>query len=239
MKLTKEQYEKYAYLLIRELVEDYPEMAKGESPDYYSEKIGLEIRRAITSNEGDIDALIHNYFGKPFSSIPSRRLIRLGFDSNPIPQSNGVIYMQRSSSSGSLMYVKDLSSNDLILVLAFSKIGSSDDYATAIKNAVEDKLVSLNNNYVIKEKNELLLIVEKQIDYKIDNHEIALDITEKCLDIIKNVYGNENELTYLFDTVYVLFLDVLFIVNTKTWESSIKYISDELLKVIIQKAITE
>lgn len=134
MKLKKEDYEKFAYYSLIALINDFPQMEKSESPDYTNENIGLEVRRVVSSNDGELDSFMSQYFDSTYKSIPQTLLRKLGFDNHPIQIDGTPWYIQHSKFSGTLFYYEDSNSKELILSHVLGNMNTADDVATSIKN---------------------------------------------------------------------------------------------------------
>lgn len=84
----KTYYEYLTRNYIGHLDSDYLNLQKGESPDFKSDKIGLEIVNALTDEEGRKNALTKKYLGKKIEDIPDKFLQSLGFDKSTLYQDN-------------------------------------------------------------------------------------------------------------------------------------------------------
>jgi len=178
--------------------------------DFSNDLIGLEVTRAITNAEGNIDSFFRQYKGKPFTTIPSKRLLNLGFDKAPVP--DGKFYSQRSKDNGKLLYAKNLRTGEFDLVAYFSRMGEVNDFATILDSIVE-KTGKLNAHYTSKTEHNLAIIVPEQLNYI----GVEDEVTQSYADDFKTEYqrqsfsGNKK-----FDYIYLIFMDNVFEFDTAT-----------------------
>ncbi len=207
--MTKEIHEKYAYSILRILLNGFPEMNGAEEPDYLSDKAGLEITRALLPSDGEYTAFLEQFMNSPYSLIPKKRLTSLGFYTEPLYNQEMNCFVQRSGNGISLYYVKMLETSDMVLAMAVGRVTDNAELLTVIKKAVSVKLKKLNSNYTLKETNDLALITEKTADY------ITLkeDIINSKINIIRkaiwDLYIDTKEYEYHFNSIFILFWDVL------------------------------
>lgn len=97
MKLSKEAYECFAYSVLKQVVSGFPQLTKGESPDYYDDELGLEVTRAISTDDGEFDALINQYLNESFSTIPKKRLKKLALSKNLFKSTNTYMFSEVKS----------------------------------------------------------------------------------------------------------------------------------------------
>ena len=236
MKLSKEAYEYFAYSVLKQVVSRFPQLEKGESPDYYDDdEFGLEVTRAISTDDGEYDALINQYLNKAFSTIPENRLRKLGFIEGPV-QINKLLYVQRSTKQGALYYYRNTQTNELILLFAFGRVSEVNSTAVAITKSIKEKLTKLNTNYKLKKRNALALILEKQIEFDGIKNDIISEELECCFTTIKELYSKTNELKVHFDSIYVIYLDTLFVIDTFNWEKSIICLDRDMVEKLLQEA---
>lgn len=93
-------------------------------------------------------------------------------------------------------------------------MGLIDKCLNDIKHAIEEKLKKLNNNYKQLEENDLAILVQEQWNYEIADNIIIDNIARRLLDDTKSAYSNTAH-TIGFDTIYVVFYDNIFVVDTK------------------------
>lgn len=238
-KLGKEYYENLAKKTLQHFYSDrYLELTKSECPDFVSENIGVEVRRAVTEKEGNIDALFREYEARSYSEIPPRRLEQLGFCAEPKNESgDGIIYIQRSEENGSLIFFKSKSDGELKLFAYFGHITTTDSDVDKIINAIIKKIEKLNKHYKEKEINELVIIYEEQLNYIGYEQEFIDDFMEK----FKLAYNGIDISQYSnnFDFIYIMALDNLFKFDTETQEMTQETITGEVFKQISKEAYDE
>ena len=211
---TKQYYENFALNALKNYYPDkFSEFEKDESPDWTCGSVGLEITRAVTTQDGELDAFIKDCEGKEFSEIRKERLKKLGF-ATELTKSNGEhLYESRSSKNGLLTFFHAKDGRYLFLCYT-SRMELVDECTKDIKHAIEEKLKKLNSNYKHFEENDLAVIVQEQLNYEVADNLIIDGIVKKMLDDIKSVCG-DTTYSMVFDMIYVVFYDNLFAVNTK------------------------
>ena len=235
MKLSKEAYECFAYSVLKQVVSGFPQLTKGESPDYYDDELGLEVTRAISTDDGEFDALINQYLNESFSKIPKKRLKKLGFVKEPV-QINEYLYVQRSEKQGALYYYRNTQTGELILLFAFGKVRGVNSTAVAISKSIKEKLTRLNTNYTLKKSNALAIILEKQIGFDGIKNDIITEELECCFTTIKGLYDETIEFKIHFDTIYVIYLDALFIIDSINWQKTVIDLEREMIEKLLQEA---
>ena len=211
---TKQYYENFALNTLKKYhPEKFSEFEKGESPDWICGSVGLEITRAVTTQDGELDAFIKDCEGKEFSEIRKERLKKLGFATELTKSNCEHLYETRSPKKGLLTFLHAKDGRYLFLFYA-SRMELVDECTNDIKHAIEEKLKKLNSNYKQFEENDLAVIVQEQLNYEIADNLIIDEIVKKLLDDIKSVCGNTTY-SIVFDMIYVIFYDNLFAVNTK------------------------
>ena len=184
--------------------------------------------------------MIQKYLGKPFSIIPKNLLLKLGFNKEPVALNDSFLFCQRSEDSGTLYYFIDKSTNELRLVFVFGKLSHTTELDDTLAKSLQEKLNKLNSNYRVMKKNTVLLIKEKQLNYLIPQVDLDAVISSefnRCVNTIKKVYAENQMSKYHFDTVFILYLDNLFVIDTDTWKQEIIKISQDQLKNAIDNAL--
>lgn len=98
---NKEYFEKYA-LLSLVYCYDYKlqSMKKHERPDWIDENrsIGLEVTRALSSTDGEINSIINRYFGKGYSpeEIINKANNELKYNKDIFKSANGLCYVEKN-----------------------------------------------------------------------------------------------------------------------------------------------
>lgn len=227
----KKFYEQYAICTLDVLLKGFSNFQKGESPDYFNESVGLEITRAISTAEGEIDAFFTKYCNKFLTEINQEQLKKLGFVEYPSSE-NGIYYQQRNKKNDVLLYYKPKNTDDLLLCAHMNLLKpiSSED----IRNAVDKKIKKLNSNYCVKPKNDLVLLVSEQLNYICNKEYFVNKIVRTYIEQIKGIYDDEKYTLY-FDNLYLIFWDNLFVIDTKKWTLDQKTISQENLNEIYSK----
>ena len=145
----------------------------------------------------------------------------MGFVAPPVSENN-IFYRQSSKNNGTLLYYRPKNTENLLL---FARIGSLKTIsAEDVKNAVDKKLKKLNSNYCVKPENDLALLVPEQLNYICVERDIVKETLEAAIEQIRNIY-NKKEYAYYFNYLYLIFLDNLFVINTKEWKFKRKIIS--------------
>ena len=213
--------EQYAICVLDVLLKGFSNFQKGESPDYFNDSVGIEITKAISTVEGEIDAFWRKYHDKRLQEIPQKQLQKMGFVAPPVSE-NIIFYRQSSKNNGTLLYYRPKNTENLLL---FARIGSLKTIsAEDVKNAVDKKLKKLNSNYCVKPENDLALLVPEQLNYICVERDIVKETLEAAIEQIRNIY-NKKEYAYYFNYLYLIFLDNLFVINTKEWKFKRKIIS--------------
>ncbi len=241
MNIKKEEYELFAIGLLEETIDDFPVLKKGESPDFYSDDIGVEVTRVITKNQGKFEAFLKESCNQVYSSINKGLLNTLGFIEAPVQSSDyPFLYLQNSIENGILYYYMDKKVGELRLLWSFSCLQSEERFDCIIKEAVLKKIKKLNKNYSIKNSNRLVLIAEEQIGYSIEEtikNDLIKNVFDRLIRIIKEVYNTQESSRFSFDVLYIIFLDNILIVNTKTWDTELIHVEEMQLNKAINYAI--
>lgn len=227
MVYDKDFYEYYAKSIL-ELVfpEKFSELSKGESPDWYNDKIGVEITRGIEKSNGEFDSFFNKYRDKEYETIPHTWLNKLGFVSEPIRLKDSILYEQRSEKFGTLFYIKTLSGK-LILSTWLCRMALLSDCKYDIAKSVKEKTAKLNKNYTRHEENDLLILVQEQLNYQAAKAEIFHEVSTNIIDEIKKCY-DDNKGEYSFDYIYIVFFDYIFVVDSKFFTITECEISQEM-----------
>ena len=98
---NKEYFEKYALLSLVYCYDDkLQSMKKHERPDWIDENrsIGLEVTRALSSTDGEINSIINRYFGKGYSpeEIINKANNELKCNKDMFKSANGLCYVVKS-----------------------------------------------------------------------------------------------------------------------------------------------
>lgn len=213
---TKEYHENFALNALKKYYPDkFSDFKKQECPDWVCGKIGLEITRAVSTQDGELDAFIKDCQGKEFFEIKKARLKKLGFDTELTKGDQENIYEVRSLKNGVIGFYH--ATEDRYIFLYFlSRMEPVDNCTNSIINAVKRKLEKLNNNYDLLEENNLAIIVQEQLDYVGLGNIIIDEVVESIIDKIKSLYSNGNT-TYanVFENIYIIFCDNMFAICTK------------------------
>lgn len=233
---TKQYYENFALNVLKKY---YPkkffEFEKHECPDWLCGNIGLEITRAVSTQDGELDAFIKDCFGKEFSAINIEWLNKLGFETELTKSNMDHIYECRSKENGVLgfLHTKD---GRYIFLWFISRMATFDDCAKLIINAAEKKLKKLNSNYDRLEENDLAIIVQEQLNCKIANDIIVDDIINKIINGIKLLYS-DTKYSSVFDRIFIIFFDNLFTIDAKNFGCKRIQISSNDLLLLSQQSV--
>lgn len=224
-------YEKYAISALGYFYPELINMIKGESPDYFNSTIGIEIRRAITRKDGEIDAFWRKNQNCRFQDLPPKQLKKLGFSNSPVPiDSKEIFFSQRSLKNGCLFYYKHKCTGILILCAYIGKSITNQFTIDSIDQAVSEKLDKLNDHYHILNRNDLCIIVQEQLNYYVCQDEIIDDLICSTISSIQKAYEKQKR-AHFFDNIYLLFLDNVFCVNSKTWKYKRNTITQEQIDI--------
>lgn len=207
----------------------FSNLMKSECPDWHNDKIGIEVTRAIVSDNAKLLSMHKKFDYKFKKNIPTKLLEVLGFDDNLIPGDNN-LYMQKSSKVGSLAYVWDENVKDYRLVGIVDKGKTNDDTGDNIIAIIEDKLKKLNAHYTLYSENNMLILIDEFINYC---PEIWNQITEDLVNKIQNLYRNTKS-KHKFDFIYLFFYDSLIEVDTSDWSNASIDISQDDWNSIIK-----
>lgn len=214
---SKEEYEKYAITALNSIYPEFQNMTKSESPDYHNATIGVEITRAIIEKFAEIDAFWKKNQNKKYDDLPKKQLTKMGFDAPPFPlDSQNILYGQRSPNGGSFLYLRKKGTSDLLLCTYFGKPETNEFTVSYILKAIEEKLTKLNKNYTILQRNDLCIMVQHQLNYYFCQDEIVNELLNFTVSSIKAEYMKWST-SIVFDSIFLLFLDNLFCINTHTW----------------------
>lgn len=230
MKYDKDYYENFAKLVLEYYFPDkFVNMQKGEKPDWGNENIGLEITRALSTQEGEFDAFIKDNLNRPYCDMV-KRLKKMGFLTEPTLDKNKIFYEQRSKKYGRLLYLKRKSDEKLALVASLGGFGLLTDCVLPIKDAIESKLKKLNSHYDYKEINDLAILVQEQLNTMALQDEIVAEVVQEMLLAVRELYALNFDKR--FNNIYVIFYDNIFCVETHTFECKrIKISGSELLSL--------
>lgn len=213
---TKKYYENLALNVLKKYYpEKFSEFEKSECPDWICGNVGLEITRAISTPDGELDAFIKDCQEKEFTEIRKERLKKLGFATELVKSNTEHLYELRSAKNG-VIFFSHAKDGRFLFLLYISRMELVDDCINGIKHAIEEKLKKLNNNYKQLEENDLAIIVQEQLNYNVAENVIIDDIVTKMLNDIKLIYGNPAN-TIFFDIIYIVFCDNIFVIDTKTY----------------------
>jgi hypothetical protein len=231
----KDYYEDLAITILEHYIPDkFYSMMKGECPDWYNDKIGLEVTRALSQNEGDFDGFIKESMHHYYSDLSQKRLVKLGFVEEPTSR-DGILYEQYSKDNGKLYYIKEKSSGELLLKGTTGGFGLFTDCAKAVGYALETKLKKLRK-YTPKAINDLAILVQDQLNTIVLQEEIVSEVAQAILDEAKRVYLEFSERR--FDNIYVIFYDNIICIDTKTFEYQRIVIPNEEYPVLTANAKT-
>jgi len=222
----KNDYELFGINVLAAYNRKYQGLTKGESPDYFNNVIGVEITRAIATQAGEMDAFWKSKQNQRFSSFSAKQLKKLGFEDVPsIIGSTGVLYSQKSVDNGSLFYLKQKDSEELVLCGYIGTVRNNQSSSSDIKSSVSEKLNKLNDHYAIKEENDLLILIQEQLDYCCCKDEIVTCLIDEIVSDIKIAYSEAYAI--YFNTIFIMFMDTLVAVDTDSWTYKITTVSQE------------
>lgn len=89
----------------------------------------------------------------------------------------------------------------------------------------------LNSNYCVKSENDLVLLVPEQLNYIWEQEYIVNETLETAIDQVRDIY-KKKEYEHYFNYLYLIFLDNLFVIDTKEWKFERKIISQTNLEEI-------
>lgn len=233
---SKEFYETYAKNSLEYFNNlKFNNLEKSEFPDWHNDNIGIEVRRAICSSNGEFDAFCKKNLDKKFSGISKKQLKKFGFNDNPV-SNNGILYEQQSPTFGKLFYLKSKENSELTLCCVMNKCREIENFAEEIVNAIEDKLKKLNNNYTLYNENDVIIVIQEQLNYIGIKNFVIRDIVTKTIDSLKVVYNKDSN-KVKFDNIYLLFIDLIIEINTLNWDYKQKDISENDLNTLIPNII--
>ncbi|MBQ3419915.1 MAG: hypothetical protein IJH31_07275 [Erysipelotrichaceae bacterium] len=207
---------------------DYTNFSKYESPDFISEDICLEIRKALYVEGGKLKSFIDTYLGKDYNTIPTKLLKSLGFENEPIQsQENEYIYYQRRKNDYSLIEYIKLKNKKLILFAVYDH-SLFNDQDQVVKEAIDVKIDKLNKHYLTRKINTLGIIYNQQLSY------VYEEINNAIVDsIIKKIETTkEQSVEKYYDEIFILFMDCLLKVNVASLEFEKHTISKDVLDQI-------
>lgn len=180
---NKNYFERYAQLLLSKVIDEkYIYLDSLESPDFQDNKnklIGLEVTRAITSNEGKFTYFLNDSLGKKIKKPDlMERAQRMGL--NPyIHQEDG--FTAYSETEG----LKD-----------------TKGMMKTVSDSIKEKLTKLNNNYETFKSNELFVFLNFTYELYDIRHIINfIDINDYKIKFDKiYMYNNINLYEYKFKT---------------------------------------
>ena len=214
---TKEFYELFSKAVLENF---YPKifcnLQKREKPDFANEYIGLEITLALEAYEGELKSLFENYKNKPYKQLPSKLLKKFGFQG--MSNINDILYSQTSRKNGKLLYFYSKEKKDYILLGYISPLQSNGITVDVIMERINDKLEKLNSNYEIKNNNYLAILIQEQINYYGMENIFLSEIIDEILKKIK-AQDISNKYEYVFDKIYLIFLDKIITINTYSLEA--------------------
>ena len=237
MTYTKDFYEQYAVAMLGFYFPEFSSLKKGESPDFYNENIGLEVRRAITPKDGEMDAFWKNNHDKTYDSLSQKQLQKLGFVEPPVPTDNQeILYMQRSKIAGTLFYLKNKDDSVLVLCCYMGKVKEGSFSMGDIEIAVSEKLLKLNQNYTLHEENDALILIQDQLQYLWPNNEIVELELQVLIEKLK-IYYNSGSYQVTFDKIILMFSDNIFVIDTNCWIYKRAVISQENIDAVLARVL--
>ncbi|MDD6665443.1 MAG: hypothetical protein PUE48_03775 [Eubacterium coprostanoligenes] len=232
---SKEEYEKYAISVLGLFYPEIINMIKGESPDYNNTSIGIEVTRAITTKNGEVDAFWKKHNGMRFRDLSQKQLKKMGFNVLPVQvDSRDLLYVQKSFQNGSLYYYKEKGTDELILFIYFGRLTSNETTSDDIMRAISVKLKKLNNNYKLFSRNDLCILIQEQLNYCACQEEIIDDLMDLVISSVKRLINKSNQ-NKKYDNIFLLFLDNLFRISTETWEYERNVITQDCINQVISK----
>lgn len=233
---NKNKYEEYAINILDFFYPCFSNMVKGESPDYHNSIIGVEITRAITTKDGEVNAFCKKNINKRFNVIPEKQLKKFGFKELPLASdSKEIIFTQRSRQNGCLYYYKEKKTGDLVFFMYLGKSKTNESTTDDIIYAISKKLKKLNNNYNLFSRNDLCILIQEQLNYYVCQEEIIDGLINIFISSAEELYNKTNWINK-FDNIFLLFIDNLFCINTKTWEYERKIITKEHIDQVFSNA---
>ena len=192
-------------------------LEKSESPDFINSSVGLEVTRAIETSMREIDGLFCEYMNRSFSEIPPKQLIKLGFTEEPKPTNEkNILFVQRSITGESLLCSLEEGTNNFSLTGYTPQLVKTNSVYFSIIEAIIKKTKKLNKNYQLRSENDLVVVINQQLnaggcgDVIIENFLSEFKLIYK--DEMKKHSFNKN-----YDYIYMLFMDNLFVFNSKTF----------------------
>ena len=83
----------------------------------------------------------------------------------------------------------------------------------------------------MKSENDLALLVPEQLNYIWEQEYIVNETLETAIDQVRDIY-KKKEYEHYFNYLYLIFLDNLFVIDTKEWKFERKIISQTNLEEI-------
>ena len=140
---TKE-YENYAISVIAIFYPEYKNVIKEECPDFLNDNIGIEITRALTRKDGEMDAFWRKNQNCGFQELSKKQLKKLGFGNLLLPlDSKGVFFSQQSQENGRLIYYKQKSVDDFVLCAFMSKFTNDQYVIDSISKVIVKSIASI------------------------------------------------------------------------------------------------
>lgn len=164
------------------------------------------------------------------------QISKFGFKELPLASdSNEIIFTQRSRQNGCLYYYKEKKTGDLVFFMYLGKSKTNESTTDDIIYAISKKLKKLNNNYNLFSRNDLCILIQEQLDYCVCQAEIIDGLINIFISSAEELYNKTNWINK-FDNIFLLFIDNLFCINTKTWEYERKIITKEHIDQVFSNA---
>lgn len=180
---NKDYYEDLAITVLEHYLPDkFYSMIKGECPDWYNDNVGLEVTRALSQKEGNFDGFIKESMHNYYSELSPKRLAKLGFVEEPTSR-DGIWYEQYSKDNGKLYYIKEKSSEELLLKGTTGGFGLFTDCAKAVGYALETKL----KKYTPKAINDLAILVQDQLNTIVLQEEIVTEVAQLVIELLRAI----------------------------------------------------
>lgn len=175
---NKEYFEKYALLSLVYCYDDKLSlMKKHERPDWIDENrsIGLEVTRALSPKDGEINSIINRYFGKGYSpeEIINKANSELKCNKDMFKSANGLCYVEKSVNYS--------------------------DVKQLIIDTINTKISKLNSHYNKFNENWLYVFADSSLLNNSDIEEIILKINH-----IGDDSGFDKIFINIIDKIYVI-----------------------------------
>jgi len=231
---NKNYYETLAKLILETIPNrKIVNLIQGDRPDLLNDSIGVEVTRAISTRNGEIDGFIMNNIKSKYSELPEKQLIKLGFVSSPEQVYFSDLYTQYSPKHGMLYYIK--SGNDLLLLGFLGKMSESEETIKSICKSIVSKVRKMEN-YEQRPENDLAIIVNEQLNYIGFEDETINTMKSQLLEMLKRIVKEKEQHKMMFDKVFIIFLDNLFEIECCNMNCNHYSIPKEKMELFLKEA---